>query len=184
MNYRNPDAYSLIHAVRCLDDRAAGRAINATDLMIAVDALTVLTGPYNQHGDTRPEIIDAREGLKQIASGDEIEDSPCVRQRTRRLAVMLLAVTLDRWAPDRAPVTWTTLKHGGLSASYRSWDFVMHPVPRPPDVSWRWVVRRIEGRGEETRFVRVDEGEAHSALAAELYMVMCADLWAQRKQSD
>jgi hypothetical protein len=184
MSYRNPDAYSLMHAVRCLDDRAAGRAINPTDLMIAVDALTALTGPYNRHSDTRPEIIDAREGLKQIASGDEIDDSPRVRQRTRQLAVILLAVALDRWSLDREPVTWTASKHDGLGASHRGWDFVMHLVPRPPEVSWRWIARRIEGSGAETRFVRVDDGEAHSALAAELYMVMRADLWAERKQSD
>jgi hypothetical protein len=30
--------------------------------------------------------------------------------------------------------------------------------------------------------VHFDEGEAHSALAGELYMVMCADLWAARNQ--
>lgn len=97
-----------------------------------------------------------------------------MRQRTRKLAAILFAVTLDRWSPDRQPVAWTASKHDGFGASYRGWDFMMYPVPRPPEVSWRWVARRIEGSGAETRFVGVDEGEAHSALAAELYMVMRA----------
>lgn len=179
MRYRHPDAYSLMYAVRCLDDQAAGKPSNANHLFIAINALTSLTDPDNRDGDMRPEMIDAREGLKQIAAGENVDDSRRIRQRTRELAALLLAVTQHRWPPGRESVAWTLSNTGGLWADYRGWDFIMHPVPRQGDISWRWIAQKSQPGEAHAALVRVDEGEAHSALAAELYMVTRADLSAK-----
>lgn len=127
-------------------------------------------------------MIDALEGLKQIAEGEGIDIDSRVRLRARQLARMLLSVTLDRWAPDRKPVAWTNTKSDGFVANDGRWEFTMRPVATASDVNWRWVARRIEASGTGTRLVRIEDGEAHSALAAELYMVMLVDLGTKHKK--
>ncbi|BAO86389.1 hypothetical protein [Caballeronia cordobensis] len=175
MSYQRPDAYFLLRAVRCLDDRAAGRAIDVGDLMLAVDALSSLTESEDCDGYRSSDIIDAREGLKQIAAGMDIPDVPQVRRRARKLATLLLAVAIDRWSPNGVQVAWETSRDGGFAARYGRWEFAMHPVSTPFGISWRWVARRSERYEGDLRLIRVDDGEAHSARAAELYMVMLAN---------
>ncbi|WP_321871894.1 hypothetical protein, partial [Paraburkholderia tropica] len=122
-NHDRPTPFALIRVVRCLDDRAAGRSTNVADLEIAVSALADLTLPGSSCGDTRSEIIDAREGLKHVAAGGEIDDSPRVRNRTRKLASIVLGLTVDRWPANREPVSWTTPIQGGFEATYHGWLF-------------------------------------------------------------
>ncbi|WP_213226367.1 hypothetical protein [Caballeronia sp. NK8] len=121
------------------------------DLKTAIDALSALTESKDCNGSRQSEIIDAHEGLKQIADGIEIPDIPRVRRRARKLAAVLLSVAIDRRPPNEAQIAWVTSTEGEFAANYGKWQFAMQPVSSGIGISWRWVARRRERSSEGLR---------------------------------